>query len=91
LESDNATVIRPRRLTQDEVRIDEAIQDQAAADPHFAQAYATLRLAEQLGEVKYALHLLGSADASSPLGAVEMLAGEVKTLGRILLHALSQK
>lgn len=87
--TENAISIRPRRLTREEIRIDEAIQDKAATDPGFAAAYALIRVAENLGELSYATHLLGVGDAATPMGAVELLAGEVKVIGELLARMMT--
>jgi hypothetical protein len=48
-----------------------------AGDSAFAVAYAVLRLT-------HAVELLGTADAATPMGAIEMLAVEVKGVAKAI-------
>lgn len=46
-------------------------------DPGWAVAFALLELAKAGDRIANALHRLGTADAATPMGAIELLASEV--------------
>lgn len=57
-----------RRLSREEIKTDEAIEDNPAVGAGFAMAYALIRVAENIGELRYATHRLGCADAATQWG-----------------------
>ncbi len=52
------------------------------------QAAATLVLAMYVGNVADALHRLGNADASTPMGAIEALGGTILSGAETIAEAL---
>lgn len=58
--------------------LENAIRDECeAGKPSFAIAYGLVRVAAAGEAIAHAIHRLGTADAATPLGAVEVLSGEV--------------
>lgn len=47
------------------------LEAKAWTDSRYAIAYAIMRLAEETGSVASGLRMLGTADAATPMGAIE--------------------
>jgi hypothetical protein len=59
-------------------KIEATIENRAESSPEWAKAYALLLIARGQGEIAAALHRLGTADAATPMGAIEFLSLEIK-------------
>lgn len=70
--------------------LSEAIRAKAAGEGTFAIAWAIIRLAEAQRATATSLALLGKGDAATPMGALEMLAGEVKAGSAAIANALGE-
>lgn len=66
-----------RFTEQDDTKREIAIEARASADGAFAIAFALLRMTDAFKGIAGALHRLGTADAATPMGAIEVLSGEV--------------
>ncbi|WP_213741905.1 hypothetical protein [Bradyrhizobium sp. dw_411] len=72
-------------------RIEDFFEERArAGDGPFGIAYAILNLADAQIATARALNKLGVADASTPFGAMENLAMELKRVGEAVSGALSE-
>lgn len=61
-----------------DVDLENMIEDEVAAgDAPYAIAYGLVRLAKGAEAIAHAIHRLGTADAATPMGAVEVLSKEV--------------
>ncbi|WP_148219197.1 hypothetical protein [Azospirillum sp. B510] len=65
-------------------KIEAAIEDRASRDGAFAVAYAITRLADAQLETAQALRKLGLNDATTRMGAVELLAREASRIADAL-------
>lgn len=69
--------------------IEDLFEDKArAGDGSFAVAYALLRMAEAQNATAAALRQLGTGDAATTMGAIELLAVEVRDGARAIEAAL---
>jgi hypothetical protein len=67
------------------VHFEDLCEDQGrSGDGRYAIAYALLQLASAQEHTARALERLGTADAATPMGAIELLAGEVKQVSQAI-------
>jgi hypothetical protein len=65
-------------MPQNPPSLEDHIEHRARTDGSYAIAFALLELARAQKDTAQALERLGTNDAATPMGAIEMLASEVK-------------
>lgn len=72
------------RLLREDVDILVGLRNRALESPEWAQAYGTWRIATAIEQCARKLEKLGMGDAATPMGAIEMLAMEVKGVASVI-------
>jgi len=76
--------------SQNDADLRDLIEQEARTDSGYAIAYALLRIAEAQDRTATQLKYLGTGDAASTMGAVELLAMELKGVGQALAEIGNQ-
>lgn len=77
-------------MTAEDRQLEDAIRRRAMHDPGFAIAYAVLRLAAAQDRTAIWVKNLGTADAATPMGAIEALAMIMRDGMRDITQAIGE-